>query len=315
MRTKTFTSPLCVMNIRLTEDKLIELFIEIDDLLIAYTKYQAQEHPTMLSEKRPTRKPSLSASEVATIIVCYHLSGYRTFEYYYKEVILKQYKSYFPVGLSYSRFVQLIPRSLPCLVLWSIHSCAKSLYTGYYFIDSKKLQVCHLKREKSHKVFKDYAKKGKTSTGWFYGLKIHLVINHLGQIVAFSFTPGNVADNNQKLLQQLVTNLKGYLIGDKGYYTKLFETFYENGLHLILRPKKNMKAKPVESQLVSLNKKRAVIESVNDILMTVCEIEHTRHRSPINGICQMIAAIIAYQGLENKPHVYIPQAINYLGAA
>jgi len=146
-------------------------------------------------------------------------------------------------------------------------------------------------------------------------LKIHLVINHLGQIVTFSFTPGNVADNNQRLLLRLVSNLKGYLVGDKGYYTKLFETFYENGLHLILRPKKNMKHKIVSPTLVSLNKKRAIIESVNDILMTVCDIEHTRHRSPINGICQMIAAIIAYQSLENKPHVCIPHAITRVDAA
>ena len=302
------------MNIRLTEEKMIELFIEIDDLLKAYEAYESKKTIGLFSRPNKTREPSLNGSEIATILVGYHLSGYRNFEYYYKQVILGQYKSYFPVELSYNRFVQLIPRVLPVIALWSLHSCAKSLHTGYYFIDSKKLQVCHLRREKSHKVFKDYARKGKTSTGWFYGLKVHLVINHLGQIVSFSFTPGNVADNNQKLLQQLIGNLKGYIVGDKGYYTKLFETFYENGLHIILRPKKKMKHLPIEQKLVSLNKKRAVIESVNDILMTVCDIEHTRHRSPINGICHMIASIIAYQSLENKPHVYIPNTINYLDA-
>ena len=300
------------MNIRLTEEKMIELFIEIDDLLKAYATYQSKTATSLFESIKSKRKPSLNGSEVATIIVCYHLSGYRNFEYYYKQVILDKYKSYFPTSLSYSRFVSLIPRALPVIALWSLHSCAKSLNTGYYFIDSKKLQVCHLRREKSHKVFKDYARKGKTSTGWFYGLKVHLVINHLGQIVSFVFTPGNVADNNQKLLQQLVGNLKGYLVGDKGYYTKLFQIFYKNGLHLILKPKKKMKALPVEQKLVSLSKKRAVIESVNDILMTVCDIEHTRHRSPINGICQMVASIIAYQSLKNKPHVYISNAINYL---
>lgn len=286
------------MNIRLTEEKMIELFIEIDDLLKAYATYESKTATSLFESIKSKRKPSLNGSEVATIIVCYHLSGYRNFEYYYKQVILDKYKSYFPTSLSYSRFVSLIPRALPVIALWSLHSCAKSLNTGYYFIDSKKLQVCHLRREKSHKVFKDYARKGKTSTGWFYGLKVHLVINHLGQIVSFVFTPGNVADNNQKLLQQLVDNLKGYLVGDKGYYTKLFQIFYENGLHLILKPKKKMKALPVEQKLVFLSKKRAVIESVNDILMTVCDIEHTRHRSPINGICQMVASIIAYQSLK-----------------
>lgn len=303
------------MNIQLTEEKMIELYIEIDDLYQEYLSYQCTQSSSLFTQVSSTRKPRMIGLEVATILVCYHLSGYKNFEYYYKQVIQGSYKSYFPNSLSYSRFVCLISRALPLLVLWSLHSCAKSLRTGYYFIDSKKLQVCHLKREKQHTTFKEFARKGKTSTGWFYGLKIHLVINHLGEIVSFIFTPGNVADNNQKLLQLLLKDLNGYVVGDKGYYTKLFQTFYEQGLHLVLRPKKKMKALPIDPKLVSLNKQRAVIESVNDILMTVCDIEHTRHRNPINALCHMIGAIIAYQSLKNKPNVYIPNTINNLQVA
>ena len=155
--------------------------------------------------------------------------------------------------------------------------CAGSQRTGYYIIDSKKLQVCHLKREQSHKVFKDFARKGKSSTGWFYGLKLHLVINHLGEIVSFLLTPANTADNNHSVLTSLLQGLKGKCCGDKGYHTTLFESFYTQGLQLLVKPKRNMnkmKCLPTLPEDVCLMKQRPVIESVNDILATVCDVEH-----------------------------------------
>ena len=88
------------------------------------------------------------------------------------------------------------------------------------------------------KVFQEYARKGKSSIGWFYGLKLHTVINNLGQIISFKFTPGNVADNNHNLLLELFEDLEGYCVGNKGYISKLFSFFYENKLHLITRPRK-----------------------------------------------------------------------------
>lgn len=178
--------------------------------------------------------------------------------------------------------------------------------TGLYFIDSKKLQVCHLRREKSNKVFKDIAKKGKTSTGWFFGLKIHLIINNLGQIVAFELTTGNVADNNQQLLMKLLQGLNGVCIGDKGYLTKLFDFFYENGLHLMTKPKKNMRQLPVDPKFNPLINKRAVVESVFDILSSICDIEHSRHRKPMNACVHILSALVAYQYLDQKPQVFFP---------
>ena len=175
-----------------------------------------------------------------------------------------------------------------------------------YFIDSKNLAVCHLRREHSNRVFKGIARKGKTSTGWFFGFKLHLVINNLGQIIAFDITAGNVADNNQELLRKLLDKLDGVCIGDKGYLTKLFAFFYENGLHLITKPRKNMKKLPIDNQFNLLINKRAVIESTFDILATVCDIEHSRHRSPINAAVHMLSSLIAYQHLDQKPSVFFP---------
>jgi DDE family transposase len=96
---------------------------------------------------------------------------------------------------------------LPLLFLLALCKCSQSVHTGYYLIDSKKLEVCHLRREKGHRVFKGFARKGKGSMGWFYGLKLHLLINHLGQFVSFLVTPANIADNNHSVLRDLLQGL------------------------------------------------------------------------------------------------------------
>lgn len=293
-----------VMNVQITENKLLALYIEVDDLHLEYVKYQKRKG--LLAKNRPTRVSQLNGSEVCTILVAYHHSGYKCFEYYYRNSILIRYKSCFPEAPSYECFLSYIEKATSMIYLWLLYSVSQSKKTGLYFIDSKKLPVCHLRREKSHKVFKGIARKGKSSTGWFFGLKIHLIINNLGEIVAFDLTTGNVADNNQKLLLKLLNGLNGYCVGDKGYFTKLFDTFYENGLHLITKPKKKMKPLPTKNLNNMLINKRGIVESTFDILMTVCDIEHTRHRKPINAATHILAALIAYQFLEKKPTVFFP---------
>jgi len=311
----TKLSPVPFMNIQFNEIKLISLFIDVDDLLKSFQAYQQSRQ--VGEPGRPTRIPGLSESEVCTILAAYHLSGYKCFEYYYRQVIQKSYLSYFPKAPSYERFLTLLSRCYQLMWLWSLHCCRKANTTGLYIIDSKRLEVCHLKREHSHRVFAAGARKGKTSTGWFYGFKIHLVINDRGEIVNWTITAGNVADNNAVLLKQLLGGLNGICLADKGYYTSLFEWFYQQKLHLIIKPKLNMKKDSLSlSDHQHYLKKRALIESVNDLLVTVCNLEHTRHRKPENAFAHMAAAIIAYQFLEHKPAIFIPNyQANYNRAA
>jgi len=291
------------MEVQFTENKLIELFIEVDDLRKAFIAHQKLKG-IYRAKKRMTTQ--LNGSEVCSILVAYNYSGYKCFEYYYRELIVKRYADYFPDAPCYETFLSYIPKATDLIYLWLLFSVAKSKRTGLYFIDSKKLQVCHLRREKSNKVFKGVAKKGKTSTGWFYGLKIHLVINNLGQIVAFELTSGNIADNNKPLLKRLLNQLDGICVGDKGYLTQLFDFFYENGLHLMTKPRKNMKKRPVKNSFNLLLNKRAVVESVFDILSSICDIEHSRHRSALNASVHIFSALIAYQYLNQKPSVFFP---------
>lgn len=292
------------MQAQISENKLIALFIEVDDLAIAFQSYQNNHQ--VGKTRKPTRTPALTQSEICTILVAYHLSGYKCFEYFYRHQILSQYHSYFPKAPSYSRFVALIERVYPLLYVWSLHTCLKASRNGLYFIDSKRIPVCHIKRENSHKVFAHTARKGKSSLGWFYGFKLHLVINAYGQIVNYSFTTGNVADNNGQLLQRLLKGLEGLCVGDKGYHTRLFDYFYSQGLHLLVKPKKKSIQKAIcllDHQLYL--KKRALIESVNDLLISICNLEHTRHRKVENAFISMMASLIAYQSLDHKPSIFV----------
>ena len=295
----------------LSKDKemlLISMFIELDNFCNALYAWQKSTG----RYRRSTRVASLCDSELMSICVFYHYSGYKCFEYYYRDFVSTVLVSYYPNLVSYERFLCHLVRVMPGLYVFLQLCTLKSRATGLYFIDSKKLVVCDNHRIHSNKVFSGVAARGKSSTGWFYGLKIHLVINNLGEIMNFALTKGNIADNNAELLQGLLKDLKGACYGDKGYITKLFETFYEKGLSLITKVRKNMKNKllPIEQKLKL--RKRAVIESVNDILISVLDIEHTRHRNPYNAVAHILAGLVAYCFYPTKPSVYLNKNENLL---
>ena len=165
--------------------------------------------------------------------------------------------------------------------------------TGIYYIDSTCLPVCHLKRSRRHKTFQDIAQYGRTSIGWFFGLKLHLVINEKGELIAFKITRGNINDANASasLLQQL----QGLAFGDKGYISKkLFSQLLDKGLKLITRTRKNMKRisySPFEKQLLN---QRGIIETVINHFKHHYHVWHTRHRSILNAMTHLLAAIASY---------------------
>lgn len=173
--------------------------------------------------------------------------------------------------------------------------CSANNCTGISFIDSFALKVCNNRRIYSHKTFKGIAQRGHTSVGWFFGFKVHFLINHVGEIINFYISSGNVADNDPVVLEQLIMNLFGKLVGDKGYILKpeAFQTLYLKGIHVITKLRKNMKNKlmPLFDKL--LLRKRGTIESSIGILKESMSIEHTRHRSPTNFLVHVFSAIIA----------------------
>lgn len=294
------------------EEKLINMFILLDDFCQAYQAW-SKTRQIGSSPKETLRQGQLSDSEVLTILVYYHYSGYKCFAYYYKHMVLKgSLQSYFPQAVSYTRFIELIPDQLALLYMFLKLCTLISRRTGNYFADSKKLPVCHNLRIASHKVFAGIAQRGKSSTGWFYGLKLHLLINEYGEIINFLVTPGNVADNNDEALRNLLSGCRGKCYADKGYLTKIFEELYKQGMQLVTKVRSNMKNKLLLLSDKLKLKKRGLIESVNDLLMSVFDIDHSRHRSPVNAIAHTLGGLIAYCFYEQKPSIFIASQIENL---
>lgn len=132
-----------------------------------------------------------------------------------------------------------------------------------------------------HKVFQGCARRGKTSIDWFYGFKLHLIINDCGELLSLRVTPGNVDD--RRPVPKLVKELFGKLFGDKGYISQtLFETLHERQWQLVTKLRKKMKNRLISMFDKIMLRKRAIIESVTDQLKNISQIEHSRHRSVAN---------------------------------
>jgi Transposase DDE domain len=277
---------------------LLELFCDVDDFCEGLAKNQPKQLMKRTVQRR--RQPRLSESEVMTIIIHFHQSGYRDFKDYYTKHVLIHLGSEFPQLVSYSRFVTLMQRV--ALLLWAYAQARCGRCTGISFVDSTALRVCTNRRIKRHKVFAGLAARGQCSLGWFYGFKLHLVINEHGEVLAFALTPGNVDD--RKPVPKLAKALFGKLFGDKGYLSHpLFKTLLEQGIELITGLKANMKNRLMSMNDKLLLRKRFIIETVNDQLKNQSQIEHSRHRSPVNFVVNVVAGLIAYMWQPKKPAI------------
>ena len=290
----------------ITTDKIIEIFCIADDF---YKEYEFEIHKTAICEsndvKTRNRNTRLSPSEIITILVCFHFGSFRNFKHYYLFFIKEHLKEYFPNAVSYNRFVELEARVfvplMMCLQLICFGEC-----TGITYVDSTSIRVCNNKRITRNKVFQGIAERGKSTMGWFYGFKLHLVCNEKGELLNFSLTKGNVDDRNQDVLNVLTKDLFGKLFADKGYISqKLFEVLFNDGVHLVTGIKSNMKNSLMSVRDKILLRKRSVIETINDELKNICHVEHSRHRSTHNFIMNIIAALVAYCFFPKKPSINV----------
>lgn len=258
-----------------------------------------EKHSLITLQSKPTRSCSLNLSEIMTIIISFHISGFKTFKDYY--IHLHQFHTReFGKLVSYNRFIELMQRTLVPFYFFT-QSLPKTK-TGCYFMDSTAIKVCSIKRACANKVFKSIATKGKTSTGWFFGLKLHFIVNDLGEIMNFQLTTGKV--NDRFPVENLCKNLIGKVFGDKGYLSKeLFEKLMEKGTECITQIRKNMKnvLMPLWDKLML--RKRSIIETIIDQLKNISQIEHSRHRSIPNFLVNLIGGIAAYGLKEKKPAI------------
>lgn len=233
-----------------------------------------------------------------TIVIHFHQSKHRTFKDYYLKYVCQYLTEYFPNLVSYNRMTELMPNVLTACLYYLKSRRGKE--TGISFVDSTAIPVCHPKRISRNKVFKSTAKLSKSSMGWFFGFKLHLIINDCGEILSCKITPGNVDDRTH--LSSMAQGISGKMFGDKGYIKKeLSEQLLEKGLQLITPLKSNMNNKLIPINDKILLRKRSLIETVNDQLKNISYLVHSRHRSLHNFMLNLITALIAYTHQLKKP--------------
>lgn len=282
--------------------ELVSLYYLVDEFCKGFEP-EWQAHLVASGEAVRNKPSSLSLSEILTIVIHFHQSNHKTFKQYYTDYVRVYLYSDFPGLVSYGRFVELMgTASIP---LYALLVSLLGPPTLANFVDSTKVVVCDNHRIQRNKVFRGLAARGKSSMGWFYGFKLHLVVNERGELTSLMLTPGNVADCNTKLGVRLCRRLHGKLYGDRGYISKdLFEALWQQGVQLVTGIRKNMKNKLLPLWDKLMLRKRNLIETINDQLKNSNQIEHTRHRSPKNFLTNLLAGLVAYQLQPKKPSLH-----------
>ena len=275
-------------------DRLVEDFCQFDDFCQAFCP--CWETRLLRQGAQPARKrgprAGLADSEIMTILVLYHSARFRHFRAFYEGVVLTLLRSAFPKAPCYARFIALTNHVWVPLTVFLLTRMGRK--TGIYDIDSTALPVCHTRRIDRHRVFAGLAGRGKTSLGWFFGFKLHLVFNHQRQIVALKLTPGNVNDTTP--VPQLTRDLSGKLFGDKGYVGQdLARRLLRRGLVLMTRVRRNMKRLPVSFLDKALLDGRNIVETIIGHIKEFSSLRLPKHRSVFNGFTHLTAAIVAYQ--------------------
>jgi transposase len=279
---------------------LTELYCHVDDFWQAFEPYWREQQ--LSDGKQREREGELHPSEVMTILIHFHQARYRDFKTYYTQFVEQFLRREFPKLVSYNRFIQLIPEFVVPLSAY-LHGCFGRC-TGISFIDSTALAVCDNRRIRQHRVFAPTAARGKTSMGWFYGFKLHTIVNERGELLACRLTAGNVDDRQP--VTDLTERVFGKLIGDKGYLSQaLFEQLWAQGIQLITKLRSNMKNRLMDLTDKLLLRKRAIVETIYDQLKNISQIEHTRHRSFRNFAVHLLCGLIAYCHQPKKPSLHL----------
>ena len=277
---------------------LEELFCHVDDFC-QWFEPRWQRQLLNSGAKTRTRARSLCLSEILTILIRFHQSHYRTFKHYYLNEVCEHQRAAFPKLVSYHRFVEWTPTCILPLSCYLKHCFGPC--SGISFIDGTSLKVCHNRRIYQHKVCRDTAARSKTSVGWFYGFKLHLVVSDCGDLLGATLTPGNT--DERKPVVELLKPLTGKVFADRGYVSKKLTKQLKDDFNIefFAKPRRNMKNHLMRLSDKLLARKRSIIETVIDQLKNISQIEHSRHRSPVNCWVNILCGLIAYCHQPKKP--------------
>ena len=289
----------------MTTANLVEIYCIFDDFCKIFKPELKKRMIDMDGKAHRNRPCRVSDAEIMTMLVLFHTSHFRDLKTFYTGYVCQHLRQEFPNKLSYNRFVER-QRKVALHLLMFLNICALGKCTGISIIDSTPIVSCHIKRMHMHKTMRGLAAMGKCTMGWFYGFKLHLVINDKGEIIQWMLTPGNTDDRDPLKNEKFMEKLFGKLFADRGYISQdLFEKLFIDDIHLVTKIKKNMKNSLMNIYDKICLRKRAVIETVNDELKNNCQIEHTRHHSVDNFVTNLVSALIAYNFMPKKPQMNI----------
>ena len=224
------------------------------------------------------------------ILVLFHISADKDFKPVWLYGLRHEYRDCFGALPGYRRFVRVMPRLLLPLSLL-LHD-VRGEETGITFADSTRLAICHHARISRNRVFRGLAKGGRRTMGWFFGFKLHLLINHKGQIMAFRIRDGSKDD--RKPPEAMTAARHGKVFIDKGYLSKvLLERLWQRGLHLVTGIRRKMKNDRMPLLDKALLRKRFIIATLFAKLKSSMGLEHSRHRSPVNALVHIVSCLAA----------------------
>jgi hypothetical protein len=249
------------------------------------------------------RKKKLSRSELLTISIIKQKIGIETNKQLY--FLIKKYmkKDFSPMP-SYQQFCSGLESNFWHLgiINLALLELNKQKFSEFFVIDSTPLPLCSVGYRFRSRLGKGLASSGKNMNGWYYGFKLHLIINENMEIVSFKFTNGSTSDITA-LDSKLVKGIVGYLIGDKGYlgYKKAKELKKSN-ITIITKGRKNMKKLPINKKILRMLSRRQIVEASFSMLKDRLQIINKKARSITSFFSQALSAILAYT-IDNNKHI------------
>jgi hypothetical protein len=279
-----------------------KLFCTLDDFCKVFEPFYRQALKITGITTR-TRRSELSLSEIMLIAVWFHQAHVTNFKHFIGFIRFYHRKE-LPTLPSYERVSALVNQHAPALAALFEATCMQADSDNIFMIDSTSLPVCHNKRICQHRTFKHYAARAKTSMGWFYGFKLHLVINRACEIVSARLTSGNISDVSMMKALLLRRNLQGKVYGDKGYISsERQEDLRQHGCTVITRVRSNMPEPELSEEDEHYLSQRNSIEVVNGQHKCGLGLQHTRHRSLKGLLAHVYGVMVAYQLCKNKSRI------------
>lgn len=268
------------------EDITIATYVSVSDFYQLVAPYFLEN----FVKKGP--QPKLTPPEIITIAILFVLFGSDSFKSFYSMMRSNNYFDY----PEYSRMLRLIKAQgafINLIIHILIEKNRQKSEGKIKLIDSFPLPVVKNKRIFNYKA-SEQAARGKSSIGWYFGYKLHLVVDHEGIVLGLKLTPANVSDVDEKVVLPMMEGLSGILIGDGGYQSSsLREKLEGMGVTLMNPPRRTMKKLMTKLQHI-LMKTRQLVETTGGRMKHRMSMVSSLPRSFDGYMWRYMTSVLAY---------------------